>query len=160
MNQTLQLAYYLAPDSAQFYPVMPFPGTAYYKWAEKNGYLASKNFTDWLNEKGGHQCVLNLPGLSPHVIEEFCERAVRKFHFRPRYFFYKIRQAFKNPTEGVRSVKSFIKFLKHLFSNKSSSHQFSSLFPISVPTDWYSEHQLPLGLLKKTEKAEKNNGNQ
>lgn len=145
MQKTLDMAIHLDPDSAQFYPVMPFPGSSYYKWAKENGYLATDRFADWLNEEGGHRCVLNLPGLKAEEMEAFCEKAVRTFHFRPRYLMFKLGQAFRRPREGIRSIKSFFFFLVYLLTNKRKSTQPFAVPAIEVPENWYSSHPMPRG---------------
>jgi anaerobic magnesium-protoporphyrin IX monomethyl ester cyclase len=145
MEKTLKLAIDLAPDSAQFYPVMPFPGTTFYKWAKENGYLATDRFEEWLNREGGHRCVLNLPGLRAEEIEKFCETAYSRFYFRPKYMLFKLKQAFLYPLEGIRSVKSFLYFLVYLFTNKRDKEVSFNLPSIPVPSDWYSVKKLPRG---------------
>jgi anaerobic magnesium-protoporphyrin IX monomethyl ester cyclase len=145
MQKTLNLAIHLSPDSAQFYPVMPFPGTTYYIWAKEKGYLATDRFSEWLNHEGGHRCVLNLPGLSPEIIEKFCEKAYRRFHFRPKYLLYKLKQAFKNKMEGIRSIRSFFWYVIYLFLNKRDKTIPFAMQKIEVPSNWYTVHSMPKG---------------
>lgn len=146
MEKTLDLALQLPLDSAQFYPVMPFPGTTYYKWAHENGYLATDRFADWLDAEGAHRCVLNLPELPAEEIEAFCEHAYRRFFFRPSYFWLKVRQALRLPREGVRSVKSFLYFFVYLVTNKRRQRtQPFDTAALQAPPDWYSRHRMPKG---------------
>lgn len=136
MMNTYRRALELGPDSVQFYPVMPFPGTAYYRWAKKQGYLATERYPEWLNEEGGHRCVLNLPGLPPNELERFCEDAIRRFHFRPRYLFYKLRQAVASPCEGLRSIRSFLFYLIYLATNQRKKMERLKATLLPVPLDW------------------------
>jgi radical SAM superfamily enzyme YgiQ (UPF0313 family) len=145
MQKTLDLALQLPLDSAQFYPVMPFPGTTYYKWARENGYLASEHFADWLDAEGSHRCVLNLPGLRAEEIQAFCDNAYRRFFFRPSYFWLKVKQAFRLPREGVRSVKSFLYFFVYLVTRKREPTTPFSVPAVDATADWYSLHALPKG---------------
>jgi radical SAM superfamily enzyme YgiQ (UPF0313 family) len=145
MQKTLDLALQLPLDSAQFYPVMPFPGTTYYKWASENGYLATERFADWLDAEGSHRCVLNLPGLRAEEIEGFCEQAHRRFFFRPSYFWLKIKQGLRVPREGVRSVKAFLFFFVYLLTKKRQRAALFAIRDAEVPTDWYSQHRQPKG---------------
>ena len=48
MDATLALAKEIRPDSAQFYPVMPYPGTGAYAYYKQQGYLAHEEFDKWL----------------------------------------------------------------------------------------------------------------
>jgi anaerobic magnesium-protoporphyrin IX monomethyl ester cyclase len=147
MNKTLEFAKLINPDSAQFYPVMPFPGTSYYKWALENKYLATENFSEWLTPEGGHRCVLNLPGLTPKQIENFCEKAYKKFYFRPKYMLYKALQSVASFREGVRSLKSFLFYIFYLLfqSKKRDSLSEFKVTPIMKSPDWYRLHRSPKG---------------
>jgi radical SAM superfamily enzyme YgiQ (UPF0313 family) len=49
---TLSLAKDLNTDTAQFFPLMVYPGTAAYDWAKKEGFLAIQNFSDWIAAQG------------------------------------------------------------------------------------------------------------
>jgi radical SAM superfamily enzyme YgiQ (UPF0313 family) len=153
MKQTLVLALALDPDSAQFYPVMPYPGTGAYQWAHDQGYLATSRFDDWLTSDGGHRCVLNLPGLSPGDIERFCEDAFRRFHFRPKYLLRKARQALTNPHEGRRSLNAGLNFLRYLFSNERTRDAPFSTNEIAIPNDWAQRQRVPYGRMERMERA-------
>lgn len=119
MEQTLRYAVELEPDSAQFYPVFPYPGTEAYRWAEEHGYLRTHDFRQWLTPAGHHAAVIDLPGLSHREQWEFCERAYRRFHFRPKYLWRKLRQAVRRPSEGWRSLKGLWAYLRYLFKRAS-----------------------------------------
>jgi radical SAM superfamily enzyme YgiQ (UPF0313 family) len=148
LEKTLQLAIDLSPDSAQFYPVMPYPGTGAYEWAEKEGFLAADGFDDWLNPDGGHRCVLNLPGLTPKDLEDFCEYAVRRFHFRPRYMLRKAAQAVTQPREGIRSINAFGNFLHSIVTGKKA--QAAPIEPkfAAIEEGWHSRMRVPSGRME------------
>jgi len=116
MEQTLRYAIELDPDSAQFYPVFPYPGTEAYVWATKNGYLKTTEFRQWLTESGSHASLIDLPDISAEEILTFCEKAYKRFHFRPRYLLRKLWQAVIHPYEGLRSLRSFAYYLRYLIS--------------------------------------------
>jgi radical SAM superfamily enzyme YgiQ (UPF0313 family) len=145
MEKTLALALHLAPDSAQFYPVMPFPGTTYYRWAREHGYLATERFDEWLDGDGAHRAVLNLPGLTAEAIDQFCADAYRRFYFRPEYLWAKLRQAIVMPREGIRSIRSVVIAIVRLLSRRSSRRQRFTAPPIDVSADWSTLHRLPKG---------------
>ncbi|MCK4352413.1 radical SAM protein [candidate division WOR-3 bacterium] len=114
MAQTLKFAKELNPDTAQFFPIMVYPGTELYKWTKEKNYLATEDYSKWLTPEGLHNCVVNLPNLSSKEMVEFCARARKEFYMRPSYITKKLSQALKNPMEGKRISKSFIVFAKHL----------------------------------------------
>lgn len=114
MEQTLKFAIKLNPDSAQFFPLIPYPGTQAYEWAKENGYIKTFDYSKWLKEDGNHECVLNLPDLSSEELVEFCDFARRKFYLRPRYLMYKAFQSLRNFDEMKRNLKAFGRLLRFM----------------------------------------------
>lgn len=155
MEKTLDLAIRLDPDSAQFYPVMPYPGTGAYQWAKDNGYLATEDFEEWLTAEGGHRCVLNLPDLTPQDLESFCESAFRRFHFRPRYIARKLAQAVTNPREGIRSVSAGGNFIKYLFTNKRKTEEGFRSQRLETAESWHTRTRVPHGRMERMDNVVK-----
>lgn len=155
MKKTLALAFRVKPDSAQFYPVMPYPGTGAYAYYRQNGFLATENYRDWLTEDGGHRCVLNLPGLTPQEIEAFCEQAFRRFHFRPRYILYKLVQLLRHPREGYRSLLAGLFFVWYSLTNKRKQQASFAVTPAPQPDDWLQEIRVPRGRMEQLQRIQK-----
>lgn len=120
MERTLRYAIALEPDSAQFYPVFPYPGTEAFRWAETNSLLTTRDFRAWLTPAGHHAAVIDLPGLTHDEQWDFCERAYRRFHFRPKYLARKLWQALRRPNEGWRSVRGLLAYLRYLRARRLS----------------------------------------
>ena len=114
MEQTLKLALELNTDTAQFYPLLPFPGTEAYDWAKENGYLKG-GYSDYCKEDGTINCVLELPNISSEYMVEFCDNARKKYYWRPRYIAHRLWVGLKDPADLKRSFKAFGKFKKYLF---------------------------------------------
>ena len=114
MEETLNFAKELNPDTAQFFPLMVYPGTEAYKWAEEEDRLKTKDFSQWITEEGLHNCVVDLSGLSNSELVAFCDRARREFYLRPSYFLWKSKQVIRHPSELKRTAKSLKTFLKYL----------------------------------------------
>lgn len=114
MEETLALAKHLNPDTAQFFPIMVYPGTSAYSEAKKKGYIASEDFSNWLTEEGLHNSVVNLPGVTHQELVEFCDRARREFYLRPSYLLYKLRQSLTDYREFKRNLKGFAKLSRYL----------------------------------------------
>lgn len=112
MEKTLQFAKTLLPDSAQFYPLFVYPGTRAYDWAKDSGYLRTEDYRQWLDGLGQHRCVVDLPDLSAREMMDFCRRAFVSYHLSPRYLFYKLFQMFRDPAEGVRSLRGGFNLIK------------------------------------------------
>ncbi len=117
MLKTLEFAKELNPDTAQFFPIMVYPGTEAYRWAKESGHLRTTNYSDWLTLEGFHNCVVDYENLSSEELVEFCDYARREFYLRPRYLVKKSIQVIKNPREAGRTFKSLKTFAKHLVKN-------------------------------------------
>ena len=114
MQKSLQMAEELNCDTMQFYPLLVYPGTEAYRWAQKNGYLASDKFSDWADDAGMYRSVLNIPGLPAEEVEAFCLRANREYYLRPGYIMMKLRQLILGPREVRRTLKGALTYFKRL----------------------------------------------
>jgi anaerobic magnesium-protoporphyrin IX monomethyl ester cyclase len=118
LERTLDFAIKLAPDTAQFFPLMVYPGTRAYQWAEENGYLTTSDFREWVTAEGLHNCVVSTEALTAEELVEFCDYARRRFYLRPGYIIRKAFQSVLHPSEGLRTFLSFRVFAKHLFRRR------------------------------------------
>ena len=114
LEETLNFAKELNPDTAQFFPLMIYPGTEAYRWAKQEKLILTEDFSQWVTEEGLHHCVVTLSGLSNADLVAFCDRARREFYLRPGYFVWKLRQVLRHPSELKRTVKSLKTFFKYL----------------------------------------------
>lgn len=119
MEKTLEYAKELNPDTAQFYPLMVYPGTAAFEWAQSNGYLLTKDYSRWLTEEGLHATILERPQLSSRYLIEFCDRARREFYLRPGYILGKICQSLFCFSELKRNLKGFRNLTRFLFKKST-----------------------------------------
>jgi len=119
---TLRLAKELKPDTAQFYPIMIYPGTEAYTWAQENHYLMTDNFGEWLTEDGLHNTIVSRPNLSNRELVEFCDYARQQFYLRPSYMLSKGWEILTHPREGKRFFKSLRIFAKYLFRGTFGRH--------------------------------------
>ena len=116
LKKTLDLALKINPDTAQFYPIMVYPGTKAYAMAKENNHIKAERWRDWLTPEGLHNCVVSTPDLSSDELVEFCDDARKKFYLRPRYVLSKLIQSMLHPQEGKRVLRSAKTFFKYLFS--------------------------------------------
>lgn len=114
LKKNLDLAKRFLPDTVQFFPLTPYPGTHAYHWARDNGYLKLASFRDYLSKEGLHNCVIDLPGLSSKELLAWCDRSRRAFYLNPGYILYKLTQALTRPRQFIRTYKAFMHFRKHL----------------------------------------------
>ncbi len=115
LRTTLDMAKRLNPDTAQFFPLMVYPGTRAYKWANESDFIKSNNYDDWLNDEGLHECVVSTDKLTSEELVKFCDDARKEFYLRPKYMFYKLVQSIKNPSEGKRNLKAAKVLFKYIF---------------------------------------------
>jgi radical SAM superfamily enzyme YgiQ (UPF0313 family) len=114
-RRTLDFALRLNPDTAQFYPLMVYPGTDAYTDVQKAGLLVTSSWRDWLKEDGTHACVVRTPDMSPDELVEFCNAARKKFYLRPGYILKKAWQSLFDRGERHRILLAFRTFRKYIF---------------------------------------------
>ncbi len=115
MEQTLKFALELDPDTAQFYPLMAYPGTDAYRSACEDGNMVSSDFRSWLRPDGTHNCVVKTAALTPDDLVEFCRKARRRFYLRPGYILGKLLRTVGDRDE-IRSVMLAARtFRRHMF---------------------------------------------
>lgn len=114
LEKTLRFAKELSPDTAQFYPIMVYPGTSDYNYFEEKGWIVSHDFRKWLTDEGLHSSVVSNPDLTYEELVNFCDRARREFYLRPGYMFSKAKQMITHPSEAKRIVKAAVTFAKYL----------------------------------------------
>ncbi|HEX7087890.1 MAG TPA: radical SAM protein [Vicinamibacterales bacterium] len=81
MNATIDYALELSPDFVNFYPAVPYPGTALYDKARREGLLRSE---DWSRMEYSYY-LLEGNGLNEDVVMSAITRAKRRFFLRPGY---------------------------------------------------------------------------
>ncbi len=114
VRQTIRFAKQLHPDTAQFFPMMVYPGTKMYNWVRDNGCLRTEDFDRWLTPDGLHNSVVDLPGLPAEQVLQYCDRARREFYLRKGYIAKKIAQSLFSPQEARRNLKAFRRFARFL----------------------------------------------
>ena len=106
MENTLAAAMRFKTDTAQFFPLIPYPGTEAYQWAKSNGYISGK-YEDYLQEDGTLNCVLNTSELSAQDLVDFCAYARKKYYMRPWYIVHRLAKGLRDPDDMKRSLKAF-----------------------------------------------------
>jgi radical SAM superfamily enzyme YgiQ (UPF0313 family) len=83
MELTTQYALELDPDFANFYPAVPYPGTALYDKCIREGFLRPED-ADWSRMEYSYY-LLRGNGLDEPAVMGAINRAKRRFFLRPRY---------------------------------------------------------------------------
>jgi radical SAM superfamily enzyme YgiQ (UPF0313 family) len=100
LRQTLKFAKSVDMQYALFNITTPYPGTAMYDWAEKEGYLLHRN---WDLYDVSHP-VMELPSVSSGIVKEYYHKAYREFYRRPSYILGRLF--------SIRSVDNLMTNLK------------------------------------------------
>jgi radical SAM superfamily enzyme YgiQ (UPF0313 family) len=115
MRETLDLALDLDLDTAQFYPLMVYPGTEAYDEAVADGNLSCCSWSDWLTGEGLHNCVIRTGELTGKQLVDFCDYSRRRFYLRPGYVLRKVLRSLSDADERRRIFKAFGTLRKYLF---------------------------------------------
>ena len=83
IEQTIEYAVALDPDFANFYPAVPYPGTALHEKCVRDGLLGPEA-DDWSKMEYSYY-LLHGNGLDQHVVMDAVNRAKRRFFLRPGY---------------------------------------------------------------------------
>ena len=84
MSQTVEYAIELDPDFANFYPAVPYPGTALYDKSIREGLLSPEAGADWSRMEYSYY-LLKGNGLDDRIVMDAINRAKRRFFLRPAY---------------------------------------------------------------------------
>ena len=84
MDQTVEYAIALDPDFANFYPAVPYPGTALYEKCIRESLLPAEAANDWSKMEYSYY-LLRGNGLDERIVMNAINRAKRRFFLRPGY---------------------------------------------------------------------------
>ena len=87
IQKTIDFSIKLDPDEVQFNIATPYPGTEFYNWAKARGFIKSFNWSDYSYSN----VVLELPNLDRAKLRYYYELAHRRFYFRPKIIFRRLR---------------------------------------------------------------------
>jgi anaerobic magnesium-protoporphyrin IX monomethyl ester cyclase len=118
MERTLAFAKQLRPDTAQFFPIMVYPGTEAYQEAKSRGFIQTNDWSKWVTQEGLHNSVINLPGITHEELMAFCDKARCRFYLSPSYITYKIGQSLRDRREFQRNSKGFLAFSKYILRSR------------------------------------------
>lgn len=113
MEETLKAALRFNTDTAQFFPLIPYPGTDAYKWALENGYVNGR-YDEYCQKDGTLNCIVSTPELSAKELVDFCSYARKKYYFRLWYIGHRIVKGLKDIEDLKRSLKAFKRLSKSL----------------------------------------------
>ena len=117
IRKTIDYSRDLGIQFSTFNIATPFPGTAMFAWAQKEGVLGHEN---WDLYDLAHP-VLELPTVSTAVVQDCYYRAYREFYLRPSYIVKRLL-SIRTGYEMIMYVKAFMGIVSLLAAGKSRSH--------------------------------------
>ncbi|NLI82606.1 MAG: radical SAM protein [Deltaproteobacteria bacterium] len=114
MEKTIRFALGLGLHTVQFSGAVPFPGTRYFDYCNREGLLKAERWDAWLDD-GEQAPVIDYPGLSRNAVKEAVDRGLKQFYFRPPYM---IRFLFstRNRWDLYRKIVGARNFLSYLWN--------------------------------------------
>ena len=113
-QETINFALDLGVNTLQFSAAVPLPGSEYFDYCQKEGLLKAKSWDEWLS--GGEQgAIVDYPGISIKEINEFVDKGLKRFYFRPEFIFNFILNN-RNILDVYRKIKGGLNFLSYLIS--------------------------------------------
>lgn len=104
IKSTLYFAKKLNPTTVQFSSVVPYPGTELFEYLEKNGYLLTQNWDEYMPLKP----LIKYPKLSPADIKQAIKYCYRNYYFRPKYIKVGLKSLMTQPHVFLGNLKKFI----------------------------------------------------
>jgi hopanoid biosynthesis associated radical SAM protein HpnJ len=128
IQETVRFACGIEPDTIQVSLAAPYPGTALYRQAQAQGWLAGEagNLVDG---HGVQVAALDYPGLSQTEIFDSVEAFYRRFYFRPRKIVSMVGGMLRDPAvmrRRLREGSEFFRFLRERKTNASALEPASS----------------------------------
>ncbi len=113
VEKTFQFAKELNPDMVFFQQAVPFPGTEFYEWCKRKGYLIAKTWDDWLDENGQLASIISYPNLTNEEIKRLSDELMIRFYSSPRWMAQTLLHNM-NPDEIARlgnAAKDYLSYL-------------------------------------------------
>ncbi len=116
-EKTIAFAGELKPNIAQFAVSVPIPGTEFYRWAEENHFLLTEDIEKSVDETGFQKCIVSYPEFSDRDVEEYVDKALKKYYLSPSYVPVALRNIFRENglyelAGMMKSARVFLKYLR------------------------------------------------
>ncbi len=115
IQETIRFACELDPDTIQVSLAAPYPGTALYEEARRNGWLETDDLVDG---SGIQLSALGYPHLSRTEIFRSMDTFYRRFYFRPRKIISLAAQTVRDPHLLRRRLREGLEFLRFLHKHR------------------------------------------
>ena len=111
-------------DTAQFFPIMAYPGAELFNSWKAEGYVTSEKWSDWVNKTGQVRCNLDTDEFTAEELMDLCDDARLEFYLSPGFMMRKLFQSMKDPGELARNLRGGWKLSKHLMARTRKKEVF------------------------------------
>lgn len=95
IEMTKKLIQKVKPDLLQVLIPQPIPGTEFYDWCRKNGYLLTDDPNEYLDENGYQKAIVSYPELTNEEMVKEADKILKGYYMSPRYIPLAIRQVMR-----------------------------------------------------------------
>lgn len=118
VEKTVRFARRLPLSTFQLSIAMPLPGTEFYRWLAENDFLLTRDYTQWVDENGHQNCVVNYPQLSSREIEESVYSGIRSYYLSLPFLAKAARQVLSNRHELKRYLWGGVRLFQFLHQKR------------------------------------------
>ncbi|MBU2472867.1 MAG: radical SAM protein [Patescibacteria group bacterium] len=118
VKETINFAKSLDLDNASFFITCPVPGSDLYYYAQNEGFIEKNTSWEMFAPLSNTPPVLTQNNLSQNDLIYWQKKAFRKFYFRPKYIYRKLKQI--KSWEGIKTIFQGIKILLRILIKPKS----------------------------------------
>lgn len=119
-DKTLQFIKELKPNLLQVAVATPLPGTEFYDWVKKNGFMLVDNLEESIDANGYQKCIISYPEFTKDDIETYVDKALKEYYLSPSFIPVAICNVLRK--NGMHELKGMLTsaktFLKYMGRNK------------------------------------------
>ncbi len=119
IEESIQFAREMNPETIQVSLASPYPGTHFYEYVQEHNFLVQDVYND---EAGYQKCTVSYPEASAEQIFEAVERFYRKYYFRPKYFLKAAKKMVKSADERKRMLREAGEFLSTMRKRRATGN--------------------------------------
>ena len=108
--QTLKFIKELKPNLLQVAVATPLPGTEFYDWVKKNGFILVDNLEESIDENGYQKCIISYPEFTKEDIGTYVDKALIEYYLNASYIPIAISNVMRK--NGLHELKGMIKSAK------------------------------------------------
>jgi len=116
VEDTIKFIKKIRPNILQVAIATPIPGTEFYRWADKNGFLLTTKMQDSIEDHGYQKCIISYPELTKEEIEKYLDKALKGYYLNPQFIPVAFSNVFRRNTLGEFGImaRSAVALLRYL----------------------------------------------